>query len=184
MEAAAAREERMKEKIELEAKVDRNAYKLSRILRLSSEGFRRDAEKDKKWWDLLEFDEPKSQHVVKRLSTLHEFFQAYDFLEREGSAFARRLAFDGRCICTVCYKTNQVAGLFLANATSAKQHANDEEEYARRVDTQAQSQKRQRALAEDTGEAKARAAQAAAAAAATAAAAADEMEEEGQYERQ
>ena len=59
-----------------------------------------------------------------------------------------------------------------------------EEEYARRVDTQAQSQKRQRALAEDTGEAKARAAQAAAAAAATAAAAADEMEEEGQYERQ
>ena len=125
MEAAAAREERMKEKIELEAKVDRNAYKLSRRLRLSSEGFRRDAEKDKKWWDLLEFDEPKSQHVVKRLSTLHEFFQAYDFLEREGSAFARRLAFDGRCICTVCYKTNQVAGLFLANATSAKQHAND-----------------------------------------------------------
>ena len=37
METAAEREERMKEKIELEAKVDRNAHKLSRILTLSSE---------------------------------------------------------------------------------------------------------------------------------------------------
>ena len=125
METAAEREERMKEKIELEAKVDRSAHKLSRILTLSSERFRGDAEKNKKWWDLLEVDEPTSQHVVKRLKTLHELFQTHDFLEREGSAFARRLAFDGRCICTVCYKKSQVAGLFLANATSAKQHAND-----------------------------------------------------------
>ena len=58
-----------------------------------------------------------------------------------------------------------------------------EEEYARRVDTQAQSRKRQRAVEEETGEARVRAAQAAAAAAATAAAAAADKEDEGQNDR-
>ena len=124
-DAATRREEEMRAKIELEALVDGNAHKLSRILKLSTEKFEADPENGKKWWNILGVEEPDSRHVAKRLRSLHEIYQTYSFLECEGSAFARHLAFEGKCVCTVCYKTNQVHGLFLANKTSAADHAKD-----------------------------------------------------------
>ena len=122
---AAAREKKKNDKLKLVELVDGNAHKVTRILKLSSEQFKVDPEKGKSWWRLFGVAEPTSRHVAKRMSSLHELYSTYDFLEREGSAFARTLAFEGRAICSVCYKNNQVAGKVLACMSSAKQHAED-----------------------------------------------------------
>jgi ribosomal protein S3AE len=52
----------------LEAKVDSNAHKLSRLLKLSSGMFKKDPEKNKKWWDLLGAEELESKHVAKKMA--------------------------------------------------------------------------------------------------------------------
>ena len=78
-------------------KCGENAHKLSFLFTCSQEEFEAHADKNKKFWEILEVPKPDiHDDVITGTSTLRKLFQDHSFLLDSGPSFARTLGMLGK----------------------------------------------------------------------------------------
>jgi hypothetical protein len=101
-----------------------NEHKLIAYFQMSDAAFEASGGQTKKWWKVLDVPRPAGMvsNDAKTVKTLREIFIRHAFLWREGVAWMRALATQGKMICGACYQQNTRSGILALDTTTANRH--------------------------------------------------------------